>query len=122
MVICLKKLFIPKPYAAVTCLWTWRCSQSSAPGAAWCGAWYPRHTGPGEAQVRSTGRQECEMKTFQTRALQALNAEGFTFPPWKYLGLMLQSADCSWPWQGEHCVLSPTLSERLKWSHTVGFQ
>lgn len=67
-------------------------------------------------------RQECEMKTFQTRALQALNAEGFAFPPWKHLGLMLQSADCSWPWQGEHCVLSPTLSERLKWSHTVGLQ
>lgn len=39
---------------------------------------------------------------------------GLIYLPRKHLSLLLQSADDTWPWQGEHCMLIQPLNKRLK--------
>lgn len=39
---------------------------------------------------------------------------GLIYLPRKHLSLLLQSADDTWPWQGEHCMLTQPLNKRLK--------
>lgn len=117
-----KKSSVSQTICCCDCPQKWKCLQSCAPDAAWCGAWYLQHTGPGEAQVGSAGRQEWKHdENIPDKSCAGIESWGLHFSTLE--AFRFDAPEC-WPQlaMARWAVCAQPNTERLKWSLTAGPQ